>query len=101
MRQRQRDSSCGVDTAATCTRLPPTPTRASTAARIAAKASWLRVLHFQRPPIQLMPVELLDCRIGRFARRHLDEAEATGAARLSIHDDLCGFHDTNLGENLP
>jgi hypothetical protein len=48
-----------------------------------------------------MPVELLDCRIGRFARRHLDEAEATGAARLSIHDDLCGFHDTNLGENLP
>jgi hypothetical protein len=23
MRQRQRDSSCGVETAATCTRLPP------------------------------------------------------------------------------
>src|SRR5262249_62407195 len=64
MRQRQRKLSCGVEIAATCTRLPPTPALPSTAARAAAQAGGLGVLHLQRSPIQLLPIELLDRCVG-------------------------------------
>ena len=66
---------CGVDTAATCTGLPPTPALASAAAGTITKAGGLSRLHRQPPPVQLVSVEFLD-RLGRFGRRHLDEAEA-------------------------
>src|SRR5262249_32143386 len=56
MRQRQREASCGVEIAATCTRLPPTPALTSSVARSATNTCGLRVLHLQRPPVQLVPL---------------------------------------------
>src|SRR5215831_92486 len=62
MRHRQRAPSCGVDTAATCTGLPPTPALAPTATGTITKAGGLSRLHRQPPPVQLVSVECHDRR---------------------------------------
>src|SRR5262245_11869594 len=100
MRQRQRKLSRGVAIAATCTRLPPTPALASTAARASARAGGLGVLHLQHSSIQFLPIELLDRRVGPFSRRHLDKAEAARTPGLAVHHDRRRLDDARLGEHL-
>src|SRR5215470_417917 len=100
MRQRQRAPSRGVETAATCTGLPPTPALATTAAGTITKAGGLRRLHRQPPPVHFLPIELFDRCVGPFARRHLDKAEAARMPGLAVHHDRRRLDDAGLGEHL-
>src|SRR5262245_21062134 len=99
MRQCQRRLSCGVDMAANCTRLPPTPALASTAARAAAQAGGLGVLHLQRSPIRFLPIELLDRCLGPSNRPLFGAAEGTRTPGAAVNHDR-GRHDAaGLGEH--
>src|SRR5215471_17683021 len=100
MRHRQRAPSCGVDTAATCTGLPPTPALASTATGTITKVGGLSRLHRQPPPVQFVSVEFLDRRLGRFCGRHLHESEAARTASLPVHHDLGRLNGTDRSKYL-
>src|SRR5262249_38784158 len=100
MRHRQRAPSCGVDTAATCTGLPPTPALASAAAGTITKAGGLRRLHRQPPSVQLLATELFDRCVGPFGRRHLDEAKAARAAGLAVGHDRRRLNGTDRSKYL-
>src|SRR2546427_272594 len=51
--------------------------------------------------IQARAVELADRLLGFLVRRHLDEAEAAGAARVAVRDDARGLHVAARGERFP
>src|SRR3990172_1059415 len=92
--------------------LPPHPPAAAAAPARAAAASAAtaaeattpfaggrtRLVHADRAAVQRLPVQLLDRLAALGARRHLDEAEAAGAAGVAVGDDAGGLHGARLLE---
>src|SRR2546425_428314 len=76
-----------------------TPARAASAAT--ARAGALGLFDLDRAAIQARAVELADRLLGFLVRRHLDEAEAAGAARVAVRDDARGLHVAARGERFP
>src|SRR5262249_39690691 len=72
-------------------RLPATAARAITAAAPAAavppRRGWLGDLDLQRPPVELIAVELSNRLIRCLGRGHLRETETTRAPGVTIGDD--------------
>src|SRR5690606_7516337 len=50
------------------------------------------LIHDQRPPAHVVPVEGADGRVGLAGVAHLDETEAAGAAGLAVGDDRGVVH---------
>ncbi len=46
-----------------------------------------RLVDAKHPAVELLAVELLECLLRTFGRRHLDEGEAARSAGLAVHDD--------------
>ena len=75
---------------------PSTTVSATTPSR----AFFARLGHvdLQRAAAELAIIEPLDRRLGFGVRRHLDKAEAAGAARVAVGDDGDGLDGSELGE---
>src|SRR2546429_8041816 len=80
---------------------PPAAAAVPTAAPTAARARRLGELDLQRPAIDLLTVELLDCGLGRLGRRHLDEAKPARAPGVTVRYDRGRFDPAGLSEQLP
>lgn len=76
----------------------PAPAAATSA--IAAIFSRSGFIDRQVATVKVCAIELLNCLITFFLRRHFYEAETTRATRVAIFNDGSGFYRPYLGEEL-
>src|SRR4030095_11096353 len=58
------------------------------------------VIHFERPPVQVLPIEFFFGRASLRLRIHLHEAETLRPARVSVGYDVARFHWPHLAEQV-
>src|SRR5262249_20898668 len=89
-REPHKDKGCRgrlVTAAPAATAAVTTPAPAGAAAA-AALGLWPGLVDGQGPALHLLEVQRLDGGLGFGVAAHLDEAEALGATRVPVHDDL-------------
>ena len=94
-------AAAAVATAAATAAAVATAAAAVATAAAAAVLTRLGLVDLERTVLNALAVEGLDRGLGGLVRAHLDEGEAAGAARLTVHHDVDVGHLAVLGEELP
>jgi hypothetical protein len=75
--------------ATTATTAIATEAAATATASIASILAWASRVDSEVPSVQILSVELLNCPLTFFIRRHFDEAEASRSSCVAILDHRC------------